>query len=86
MKRGLELLPKLQEAAETKTTPDLTVKMLRMERTKTKEMSILQKLNDKEIKQPKQTTLDYYKIEWDEDKEKFNYKDDTNKAGYLPYV
>lgn len=34
---------------------------------------------------PKENTLQYYKIEWDEDKEKYTYIDDTNKAGYLPY-
>ena len=39
----------------------------------------LTKLNNKEIKQPKQTTLNYYKIEWDEDKEKYTYIDETKK-------
>ena len=31
----------------------------------------LTKLNNKEIKQPKQTTLNFYEIEYDEDEEKY---------------
>jgi hypothetical protein len=30
-------------------------------------------------------TRNYYKIEWDEDKEKYTYIDETKKTGHLPY-
>ena len=83
IKLGLELLQKLHEATEKKTTPDS--KDTRDGTYENKRNVYLTKLNNKEIKQPKQTTLNYYKIEWDEDKEKYTYIDDTNKAGYLPY-
>ena len=83
VKLVLDLLQKLHEATEKKTTP--YNKDTRDGTYENKRNVYVTKLNNKEIKQPKQTTLDYYKIEWDEDKEKYTYKDDTNKAGYLPY-
>ena len=39
---------------------------------KNKRAVYLQKLNSKEIKQPKESTLQYYKIEYDEDTEMYS--------------
>ena len=83
IKLVLELMQKLHEATEKKNAP--YSKDVKDGTYENKRNVYLTKLNNKEIKQPKQTTLDYYKIEWDEDKEKYTYKDDSSKAGYLPY-
>ena len=83
IKLVLELSQKLHEATEKKNAP--YSKDVKDGTYENKRNVYLTKLNHKEIKQPKQTTLDYYKIEWDEDKEKCTYKDDSSKAGYLPY-
>jgi pyruvate formate-lyase activating enzyme-like uncharacterized protein len=68
VKLVLDLLQKLHEASEKKTTP--YNKDTRDGTYENKRNVYVTKLNNKEIKQPKQTTLDYYKIEWDENKEK----------------
>ena len=39
---------------------------------KNKRAVYLQKLNSKEIKQPKESTLQYYKLEYDEDTEMYS--------------
>ena len=67
VKLVLELLQKLHATSEKKIMP--YSKDVRDGTYENKRNIYLTKLNNKEIKQPKQTTLDYYKIEWDEDKE-----------------
>ena len=67
VKLVLDLLQKLHEVSDKKTTP--YNKDTRDGTYENKRNIYLTKLNNKEIKQPKQTTLDYYKIELDEDKE-----------------
>ena len=39
---------------------------------KNKRAVYLQKMNSKEIKQPKESTLQYYKLEYDEDTEMYS--------------
>ena len=70
VKLVLEILQKLQEATEKKTTPDS--KDARDGTYENKRNVYLTKLNNKEIKQRKQTTLQYYKIDYDEDTEAYS--------------
>ena len=63
IKLVLELLEKLSKASENKTE----YKPMDETTYKNKRAVYLTKLNSKEIKQPKQSTLNYYKIDFDED-------------------
>ena len=70
VKLVLELLQKLHEATEKKSqssymTPNSS-------EFKNKRAVYLTKLNNKEIKQPKKSTLEYYKIDYDEDTEQYS--------------
>ena len=64
----LELLEKLNKASENKTE----YKPMDETTYKNKRAVYLTKLNSKEIKQPKQSTLNYYKIDYDEDTELYS--------------
>ena len=70
IKLVLELLQKLHEATEKKSqssyiTPNSA-------EYKNKRAVYLTKLNNKEIKLPKKSTLEYYKIDYDEDTEMYS--------------
>ena len=65
VKLVLELLEKLSKASENKTE----YKPMDETTYKNKRAVYLTKLNNKEIRQPKQSTLNYYKIDYDEDTE-----------------
>ena len=65
IKLVLELLEKLSKASENKTE----YKPMDETTYKNKRAVYITKLNSKEIKQPKQSTLNYYKIDFDEDTE-----------------
>ena len=67
IKLVLELLEKLSKASENKTE----YKPMDETTYKNKRAVYLTKLNSKEIKQPKQSTLNYYKIDFDEDTETY---------------
>ena len=69
VKSVLELLEKMNEATEKKTQS--TYIAPNSAEFKNKRAVYLTKLNNKEIKQPKQTTLKFYEIEYDEDEEKY---------------
>ena len=65
-----ELLQKMNETKEKKSpssymTPNSA-------KYKNKRAVYLQKLNSKEIKQPKESTLQYYKIDYNEDTEMYS--------------
>jgi len=68
IKLVLELLEKMSKANETKTE----YKPMDETTYKNKRAVYLTKLNSKEIKQPKQSTLSYYKIDYDEDNETYS--------------
>ena len=68
VKLVLELLEKLSKASENKTE----YKPMDETTYKNKRAVYLTKLNSKEIKQPKQSTLNYYKIDFDEDTEMYS--------------
>ena len=68
IKLVLELLEKMSKANETKTE----YKPMDETTYKNKRAAYLTKLNSKEIKQPKQSTLNYYKINYDEDTETYS--------------
>ena len=68
IKLVLELLEKMSKANETKTE----YKPMDETTYKNKRAVYLTKLNNKEIKQPKQSTLNYYKIDYDEDTETYS--------------
>ena len=68
IKLVLELLEKMSKANETKTE----YKPMDETTYKNKRAVYLTKLNSKEIKQPKQSTLNYYKINYDEDTEMYS--------------
>jgi len=68
IKLVLELLEKLAKSNETKTE----YKPMDETTYKNKRAVYLTKLNNKEIKQPKQSTLQYYKIDYDEDNEVYS--------------
>ena len=68
IKLVLELLEKLSKASETKAE----YKPMDESTYKNKRAVYLTKLNNKEIKQPKQSTLNYYKIDYDEDTETYS--------------
>ena len=70
VKLVLEILQKLQEATEKKTTPDS--KDTRDGTYENKRNVYLTKQNNKEIKQRKQTTLQYYRIDYDENTEAYS--------------
>ena len=67
IKLVLELLEKLSKASENKAE----YKPMDETTYKNKRPVYLTKLNSKEIKQPKQSTLNYYKIDFDEDTETY---------------
>ena len=69
IKLVLELLQKMNEATEKKTQS--TYIAPNSAEFENKRAVYLTKLNNKEIKQPKQTTLKFYEIEYDEDEEKY---------------
>ena len=64
----LDLLEKMSKANETKTE----YKPMDETTYKNKRAVYLTKSNSKEIKQPKQSTLNYYKINYDEDTEMYS--------------
>ena len=68
IKLVLELLEKLSQAKETKTE----YKPMDETTYKNKRAVYLTKLNSKEIKNPKIQTLNYYKIDYDEDTETYS--------------
>jgi len=68
IKLVLELLEKMSKANETKTE----YKPMDETTYKNKRAVYLTKLNSKEIKQPKQSTLNFYKINYDEDTEMYS--------------
>ena len=68
VKLVLELLQKLSKASETKTE----YKPMDETTYKNKRAVYLTKLNSKEIKNPKIQTLNYYKIDYDEDTETYS--------------
>ena len=68
VKLVLELLEKLSKASETKTE----YKPMDETTYKNKRAVYLTKLNSKEIKNPKIQTLNYYKIDYDEDTETYS--------------
>ena len=68
VKLVLELLEKLRKASETKTE----YKPMDETTYKNKRAVYLTKLNSKEIKNPKIQTLNYYKIDYDEDTETYS--------------
>ena len=65
-----ELLQKMNEAKEKKSQSSYITR--NSAEYKNKRAVYLQKLNSKEIKQPKESTLQYYKIEYDEDTEMYS--------------
>ena len=68
IKLVLELLEKMSKASETKTE----YKPMDETTYKNKRAVYLTKLNSKEIKNPKIQTLNYYKIDYDEDTETYS--------------
>ena len=68
VKLVLELLEKLSKANETKTE----YKPMDETTYKNKRAVYLTKLNNKEIRNPKIQTLNYYKIDYDEDTETYS--------------
>ena len=68
VKLVLELLEKLSKASETKTE----YKPMDETTYKNKRAVYLTKLNNKEIRNPKIQTLNYYKIDYDEDTEMYS--------------
>ena len=68
VKLVLELLEKMSEAKETKTE----FKPMDETTYKNKRAVYLTKLNNKEIRNPKTQTLNYYKIDYDEDTETYS--------------
>ena len=67
VKLVLELLEKMNEATDKKTQSTY----IAPSEFKNKRAVYLTKLNNTEIKQPKQTTLKFYEIEYDEDEETY---------------
>ena len=65
IKLALELLQKMSEANEKKT--QTTYIAPNSAEFKNKRAVYLTKLNNKEIKNPKESTLQYYKIDYNED-------------------
>ena len=65
IKQVLELLQKMSEANEKKT--QTTYIAPNSAEFKNKRAAYLTKLNNKEIKNPKESTLQYYKIDYSED-------------------
>ena len=65
IKLALELLQKMSEATEKKT--QTTYIAPNSAEFKNKRAAYLTKLNNKEIKNPKESTLQYYKIDYNED-------------------
>ena len=65
IKLALELLQKMSEATEKKNQS--TYIAPNSAEFKNKRASYLTKLNNKEIKNPKESTLQYYKIDYNED-------------------
>ena len=88
VKLVLEWSQKLHEATEKKSYITLNSSEF-----KNKRAVYLTKLNNREIKNPKETTLQYYKIDYDEDtdmysglhEENHRMEWNENKVGYLPY-
>ena len=70
VKLVLELLEKLSKASETKKQGGGYVEKGSAE-YKNKKQVYLTKLNNKEIKQPRRETLNFYEIDYDEDAEKY---------------
>ena len=70
IKLALELLQKMSEATEKKNQS--TYIAPNSAEFKNKRAVYLTKLNNKEIKQPKESTLKYYKIDYDEDTEMYS--------------
>ena len=70
IKLVLELLQKLHEATEKKTQNVFIAP--NSAEYKNKRAVYLTKLNNKEIKLPKKSTLEYYKIDYDEDTEMYS--------------
>ena len=70
IKLVLELLQKMSEANEKKT--QTTYIAPNSAEFKNKRASYLTKLNNKEIKNPKESTLQYYKIDYSEDTEMYS--------------
>ena len=70
IKLALELLQKMSEATEKKT--QTTYIAPNSAEFKNKRASYLTKLNNKEIKQPKESTLQYYKIDYNEDIDQYS--------------
>ena len=68
IKLVLELLEKMSKAKETKTM----YKPMDETTYKNKRAVYLTKLNNKEIRNPKIQTLNYYKIDYDEDTETYS--------------
>ena len=68
IKLVLELLEKLSKTSETKTE----YKPMDETTYKNKRAVYLTKLNNKEIRNPKIQTLNYYKIDYDEDTETYS--------------
>ena len=68
VKLVLELLEKMSKAKETKTE----FKPMDETTYKNKRAVYLTKLNNKEIRNPKTQTLNYYKIDYDEDTETYS--------------
>ena len=68
VKLVLELLEKLSKASENKTE----YKPMDETTYKNKRAVYLTKLNNKEIRNPKIQTLNYYKIDYDEDTETYS--------------
>ena len=66
----LELLQKISEATEKKTQSSYVAPS--SAQFKNKRQAYLTKLNNKKIKMPKESTLQYYKIDYDEDTETYS--------------
>ena len=64
-----ELLQKMNETKEKSQSSYMTPNSAKY---KNKRTVYLQKLDSKEIKQPKESTLQYYKLEYDEDTEMYS--------------
>ena len=70
VKLVLELLEKLSKASETKKQGGGYVEKGSAEYKNNKQV-YLTKLNNKEIKQPRRETLNFYEIDYDEDAERY---------------
>ena len=70
IKLVLELLQKMSEANEKKT--QTTYIAPNSTEFKNKRAAYLTKFNNKEIKNPKESTLQYYKIDYNEDTEMYS--------------